>query len=156
LRTVTLKAFEVTGIKIFNMRITKRSIDDLTYKIIGAAIEVHQILGPGLLESVYEKCFLHELTLRGINWSKQKRIWSDYKGIEYDTELRYDVLVEDLILTELKSVEEFHPIHPTILLSYMRMMKKPKGILISFNCKHIFKQGQKTLVNEYYSGLPDK
>ncbi len=73
MRTVTLKAFEVTGIKKFNMRITKRSIDDLTFKIIGAAIEVHQILGPGLLESVYEKCFLHELTLRGINWSKQKK-----------------------------------------------------------------------------------
>ena len=137
------------------MSITKSYIDDLTYQIIGAAIEVHRILGPGLLESVYEKCFIHELTLRGLSWSKQQRIWADYKGIEYDTELRYDVLIEGLILTELKAVEDFHPIHPAILLSYMRMMKKPKGILINFNCKNIFKQGQKTLVNEYHTALPN-
>lgn len=136
------------------MRITQKHINDLTFKIIGCAIEVHKILGPGLLESVYEKCFLIELNLRGIGYKKQQKIYTDYKGMDVDTELRYDVLVEDLIVIELKSTDGLHPIHAAVLKTYMRMLEKPKGVLINFNCTHIFKEGQKTIVNEYYAALP--
>lgn len=124
------------------MRVTKKCIDELTYKVIGCAIEVHKIIGPGLIESVYEKCFLRELTLRGINYTCQKRVHLNYKGLEVETELRYDVLVEDIVVVELKAVEGFLPIHEAILLTYMRMIEKPKGILINFHCVNIFKEGQ--------------
>jgi GxxExxY protein len=78
----------------------------------------------------------------------------DYKGDIFDAELRYDVLVEDLILVELKSVDCLAPIFDSVLLSYMRLMKKPKGILINFNSINIYKDGRKTFVNEYYAALP--
>lgn len=138
------------------MRVTKKYLDELTYKVIGCAIEVHKIIGPGLIESVYEKCFLRELTLRGINYTCQKRVHLNYKGLEVETELRYDVLVEDIIVVELKAIEGFLPIHEAILLTYMRMVEKPKGILINFHCVNIFKEGQRTLVNELFRGLPDE
>ncbi|MBI3138873.1 MAG: GxxExxY protein [Sphingobacteriales bacterium] len=136
------------------MIVTQRYIDELTYRIIGCAIEVHRILGPGLLESVYEKCFLIELAHKGLSCKKQQRIVTDYKGTPIDTELRYDVLVENLIITELKSSDGIHPVYLAILKTYMRLLEKPKGILINFNCTHIFKEGQKTIVNEYYAALP--
>ena len=136
------------------MEITQKYLDELTYKIIGCAIEVHKEMGPGMLEKVYEKCFLIELELQGLSYKRQKRIVSDYKGHEIDTHLRYDVLVEDLILTELKSKETVPKVDYTILKTYMRMLGVPKGILINFNCNHIFSEGQKTIVNELYSSLP--
>lgn len=137
------------------MIVTKKYLNDLTYEIIGCAIEVHKILGPGLLESIYEKCFCRELALRGINYKNQLTIDLDYKGLLLDTILRFDVLVEDILLVELKSIQCFLPIHDAISLSYMRLLKKPKGVLINFNCTNIFKQGQKTLVNDLYNLLPD-
>lgn len=138
------------------MIVTKKYLNELTYEIIGCAIEVHKILGPGLLESIYEKCFCRELTLRGINYINQSTIDLDYKGLLLDALLRFDVLVEDIHLVELKSIQCFLPIHDAISLSYMRLLKKPKGVLINFNCTNIFKQGQKTLVNDLYNLLPDK
>jgi GxxExxY protein len=137
------------------MRITKKYLDELTYVVIGCAIEVHKNLGPGLLESVYEKCFMRELELRGIRYQNQLAIDLDYKGLLIDALLRYDVLVEDVLLVELKSIEGFLPIHAAISLTYMRLLKKPKSILINFNCTNIFKNGQKTLVNDLYKLLPD-
>jgi GxxExxY protein len=137
------------------MPITKKYIDDLTYKIIGCAIEVHRILGPGLLESLYEKCFIHELNLRGLSSTSQKLIPIDYKGLETEGILRFDVLVEDFIVVELKAVDGIIPIHKATLLSYMNQLKKPKGIIINFNCLNIFREGQVTLVNKYYAELPD-
>jgi GxxExxY protein len=137
------------------MPITKKYIDDLTYKIIGCAIEVHRILGPGLLESLYEKCFIHELNLRGLSSTSQKLIPIDYKGLETEGILRFDVLVEDFIVVELKAVDGIIPIHKATLLSYMNQLKKPKGIIINFNCLNIFREGQVTLVNKYYTELPD-
>ena len=137
------------------MIVTKKYLNELTYEIIGCAIEVHRILGPGLLESIYEKCFCRELTLRGINYKNQSTIHLDYKGLLLDALLRFDVLAEDILLVELKSIGCFLPIHDAIALSYMRLLKKPKGILINFNCTNIFKQGQKTLVNDLYDLLPD-
>jgi GxxExxY protein len=139
-----------------NQFITQKTIIDLTYQIIGAAIEVHRILGPGLLEVNYEKALLHELALRGLKTRTQQRIEVEYKGIILDCELRYDVLVEDLILVENKSTREMHPIFVATLLSYMKHLKIPKGILINYNVQNIFKEGQKTYVNEYYAGLPEE
>lgn len=138
------------------MRVTKKYLDDLTYKVIGCAIEVHKHLGPGLLESVYEKCFLRELTFRGIAYKNQIWVPVQYKGLELDTELRLDVLVEDILCVELKAQEGLFPIHDAILLSYMQMLQKPKGILINFHCVNIFKEGQKTLVNNLFSLLPEE
>ena len=129
------------------MQITKKYINELTYKVIGCAIEVHKQLGPGLLESIYEKCFLKELELQEILFKNQVWIPLEYKGLELDTELRLDILVEDILCVELKAQEGLLPIHDAVLLSYMRMLQKPKGILINFHCVNIFKNGQKTLVN---------
>jgi len=136
------------------MALTQKYLDELTYKIIGCAIEVHKQLGPGLLESVYEKCFIHELRSKGLTTQSQQRIPLNYKGLSLEADLRYDVLVEDLIIAELKSMDGILPIHEAVLLTYMKMLEKPKGIIINFNCTHIFKEGQKTMVNEIYAKLP--
>ena len=87
------------------MKITKKYLSELTYKVIGCAIEVHKLLGPGLLESIYEKCFVHELNLRGI--ANKSQIWVplEYKGLQLNSELRLDVLVEDILCVELKAQE---------------------------------------------------
>jgi len=77
-----------------------------------------------------------------------------YKGIILDADLRLDVLVEDLIIVELKSMDGILPVHEAQLLTYMKLLQKPKGVLINFNCSNIFKEGQKTMVNEYYAQLP--
>ena len=138
------------------MQVTKKYINELTYKVIGCAIEVHKQLGPGLLESIYEKCFLKELSLRGIPYKNQVWVPLEYKGLELDAELRLDVLVEDLLCVELKAQEGLLPIHDAVLLSYMQMLQKPKGVLINFHCVNIFKEGQKTLVNSLFSLLPDE
>ena len=134
--------------------ITQKYLDELTYKIIGCAIEVHKLLGPGLLESVYEKCFLHELGLRELQYQSQQKVPISYKGLHLDAELRFDVLVENLIIVELKSIDGILPIHEAVLLTYLKMLSKPKGIIINFNCTNILKEGQKTLVNEFYAELP--
>jgi GxxExxY protein len=137
-------------------RISKELINDLSYQIIGAAIEVHKILGPGLLEVNYEKALLHELGLRGLKTQSQQKIQVPYKDIILDCDLRYDVLVEDLILVENKSTKEMHPIFVSTLLSYMKHLKIPKGILINYHVQNLFRDGQKTYVNEIFANLPDE
>jgi GxxExxY protein len=137
-----------------SMHLTQKYLDELTYEIIGCAIEVHKHVGPGLLESVYEKCFVHELGLKGFRWRSQQKVPLSYKDISMDAELSFDVLVENLIIVELKSIEGILPVHQAVLLTYLKMLEKPKGIIINFNCTNIFKEGQKTLVNEYYAALP--
>ncbi len=134
----------------------KKYLNELTFKVIGCAIEVHKHLGPGLLESIYEKCFLKELSIRGISYCNQLWVPLQYKGLELDTELRLDVLVEDILCVELKAQAGLLPIHDAVLLSYMQMLQKPKGILINFHCVNIFKEGQKTLVNNLYALLPEE
>ena len=136
------------------MRITQKYLDELTYEIIGAAIEVHKHLGPGLLESVYQKCFIHELSLHGLKCECQRMVVVNYKGVKVDSDLRYDVLVEDLIITELKSTDAIALVHQFITLTYMRFLEKAKGVIINFNVTNIFKEGQKTLVNHLYAKLP--
>ncbi|WP_298137150.1 GxxExxY protein [Flavobacterium sp.] len=134
---------------------TQKQIDDLTYKIIGAAIEVHKIMGRGLLESVYHQCLKEELNIRGINYVSEMKIPLIYKEKELISDFRCDLLVENLIIVELKAITEIHPIVEAQILNYMKLTKSPKGILINFNCSNIFKDGQKTFVNEYYKNLPN-
>ena len=128
----------------------------MSYRIIGCAIEVHKYLGPGLIESVYEKCFCRELAFRSFEFKKELWVPIVYKGVFLDTELRLDVIVEDLILVELKAIDGILPLHKAQVMSYMKLMQKPKGILINFNCVNIFKEGQTTFVNEFYAALPQK
>ncbi len=135
-------------------KLTRKYLDKLTFKIIGAAIEVHKVLGPGLVESDYEKSFLVELRLCGFNAVSQKTVERNYKGHKLTGELRFDVLVEDLIVVELKAIKKGLPVHEAITMSYMKHLKVPKGILINFHVNNIFHEGQKTFVNEYYSELP--
>lgn len=132
---------------------TQQDIDSLSYQIIGCAIEVHKTIGPGLLESVYEKCMIRELKLKGFQILSQQNIPLSYKGISLDAELRFDLLVNDSIIVELKAMDGILPIHEAVLLTYMRMLEKPKGIIINFNCTNIFKHGQKTMINDYYKQL---
>lgn len=106
---------------------------EVTEPIIGAAIEVHRELGPGLMEGIYERCFLHELHLRGLSVEKQRTVPIRYKGMLFAEELRFDVLVGNQVLVELKSVHELLPIHTAQVLTYMRLLGIPVGLLINFN-----------------------
>jgi GxxExxY protein len=111
----------------------KSAADELSRKIIGAAIEVHRHLGPGLLENAYEACLCRELELRGIPFRRQHPVNIEYKGITIDAAYRIDVLVTDLVVIELKSVEKLDPIHDAQLLTYLRLYKRWLGLLINFN-----------------------
>ncbi len=91
---------------------------------------------------------------KGLKYNSQVYVPINYKGQSLDTELRLDVLVEDIIVVELKAVEALHPLYDAQLLTYMKLLRKPKGLLINFNCTNIFKEGQKTMVNELYADLP--
>jgi len=93
------------------MRHSKKSITELSYKIVGCAIEVHKALGPGLLESIYEKCLIHELQIKGYKVESQLRVPLVYKGLETTADLRLDILVEDSVIVEVKAVETMHPIY---------------------------------------------
>ncbi len=107
--------------------------DQLSHTTIGAAIEVHRVKGPGLIESIYEKCFMRELSLRQVAAVNQRIVKIEYKGLVFEEPLRFDVLVEDCLLLELKSVQEVLPIHKAQLLSYMRLLDIPIGLLINFH-----------------------
>jgi GxxExxY protein len=133
---------------------TNRYLDQLTHQIIGAAIEVHKSLGPGLLERVYHRCMEHELKLRGIQFESERYISIEYKGVELGADLRCDLDVEESIIVELKAVKEIEPIHHAVLLSYMKLLERPKGILLNFYSTNIWQYGQKTFVNEFFTDLP--
>lgn len=105
----------------------------LTEHIIGAAIEVHRDKGPGLIESIYEWCLTKELELRKLGWESQRMVEIRYKGFTREESLRFDVLVESCVLVEAKAVEKILPIHKAQLLSYMKMLDVPVGLLINFH-----------------------
>jgi len=132
------------------MNLTKSQIKDLTYQVNGAAIEVHKALGPGLLESVYHKCLIHELNTREISFTSELIVPVNYKGLQLETELRCDLFIENSIVVELKTVEKLLPIHEAQLLTYMNLLEAPFGILFNFNTTNIYHDGQKTFVNELY------
>jgi len=105
----------------------------ITDRIIGAAIEVHRTLGPGLLESVYEECLEHEFRLRKVPFERQRRVPVAYKGHPVGVDLRMDFLVDDRVVVELKAIEKLLPVHGAQLLTYLRLTGKPLGLLINFN-----------------------
>ena len=107
--------------------------NEITELIIGCAIEVHKSLGPGLLESAYEECLVYELRILGLNVQRQLPIPIIYKDIKLDCGFKLDLLVENKVIVELKSVEDIHPVHEAQLLTYLRFANKPVGLLINFN-----------------------
>ena len=111
----------------------RKKLNDLTKSVIGAAIEVHRALGPGLLESAYEICFCRELNLREIRFQRQVPIPLEYKGVKLDCGYRSDVIVEETLLLELKAVDALLPIHEAQLLSYLKLTGVNVGLLINFN-----------------------
>ena len=121
-------------------------ISGLTEKIIGAAIEVHKALGPGLLESTYEGCLEHELSLAGISFERQVPLPVSYKSLQLDCGYRLDFLIEKMVVLELKAVEGLQPIHEAQLLTYLKLGGWPIGLLINFNVP-VLKNGIKRMVN---------
>lgn len=107
--------------------------DRLSREVIGAAIEVHRIMGPGLIESIYQKCVLRELELRGVNVVQKQVVQIEYKGLVFNECLQFDLLVDDCLLVELKAVLELHPVHKAQLLSYMKLLDVPIGLLFNFH-----------------------
>lgn len=118
----------------------------MTESIIGAAIQVHRALGPGLLESTYEVCLIHELGKRGLKVEKQVPIPVVYDTVRLDAGYRIDLLVEDEVIVELKAVDTLHPIHEAQLISYLKLSNKKIGLLINFNVK-LLKNGVKRIAN---------
>ena len=107
--------------------------DKLSHAVIGAAIEVHRIQGAGLLESIYEKCLLRELELQNLSAVNQRSVRIEYKGLVFEEKLKFDVLVERCLLLELKVVQTVLPIHKAQLLSYMKLLDVPLGLVINFH-----------------------
>lgn len=118
---------------------------DLTTQIIGAAIEVHQALGPGLLESAYQACLARELTLRQLPFEREKPLPVEYKGLALDCGYRLDFVVANKVIVELKSVDTLHPIHEAQLLTYLKLTHCRVGLLINFNVP-VLKSGIKRMV----------
>jgi GxxExxY protein len=122
-------------------------INKLSSKIIGAAIEVHKALGPGLLESAYEECLCHELSLRGVSFERQKNLSVEYKGKKLDCGYRLDIIVENIIILELKSCEKIEPIHKAQLLTYLKLSGLNLGLLLNFHVP-VMRDGIVRIVNE--------
>lgn len=131
---------------------TQKEVTQLSYEITGLAIKVHKILGPGLLESVYERCLKYELESNGYDVKQQLIVKVNYEDIEFETDMKIDLLVNDCVVVELKTVENILPIHEAQLLTYMKLLRKPQGLLINFNTTNITKS-MKPFVNEYFSWL---
>jgi|SRR5215469_7983270 len=112
---------------------TKLRYEEVTEQIIGAAIEVHRAIGPGLLEAIYEECLCHELALRGLSFERQLIVPVVYKGVKLESKHRLDVLVQNTVILELKTVDRILPIHEAQLLTYLRLLSKPVGLIINFN-----------------------
>lgn len=121
---------------------------DISYEIIGCAYEVHRILGPGLLESVYQKALVQELKLKGFKVHSEVNIEINYKGVNVGSDLRLDIIVNDTIIVELKSVENILPVHKKQLLTYLRLTNLQVGLLINFNT-NLLKDGITRIVNNY-------
>lgn len=129
--------------------VTQKSINNLAFEIIGCAIEVHRLLGPGLLESVYEACLIDELQAHELEVLSQVTVPVLYKNKDLGGYLKIDLLVEDLIIVELKAVEVMIPLYQAQLLSYLKLTGKPKGLLINFNSENIVKNTVHLVTEEF-------
>jgi GxxExxY protein len=121
--------------------------NEISRRVIGAAIEVHKYLGPGLLESVYKQCMVRELRLQAINVDTELVLKGQYKGLDFDIDYRIDMLVADKVVVELKVVDALLPVHKAQLLSYMKLSGLKLGLLINFN-EAVVKNGVKRIVNK--------
>ena len=121
-------------------------IDQITGAIVDASMRIHSALGPGLLESVYETCLKYELSKK--QYKVQSQVWLPvvYDGVQFDSGYKIDLLVEDLVIVELKVVERFLDVHQAQLLSYLKLSRKPVGLLINFNVVHL-RHGIKRMIN---------
>jgi|ERR1019366_1113969 GxxExxY protein len=126
----------------------KDRLDQISRRIIGAAIEVHRHLGPGLLESAYQSCLVFELKQLGLRLEEQKALPVVYKKVKLDCGYRLDLLVKDEIIVEIKAIEKLLPIHEAQLLSYLRLARKRVGLLMNFHVP-VLKDGLKRIVNEF-------
>ena len=133
---------------------TKKEVTQLSYEVVGIAIKVHKALGPGLLENVYEKCMIYELQKQGYQVKNQVSIKLKYEEIEIDSELKIDLLINDCIIVELKTVEKLLPVHEAQLMTYMKLLEKPQGLLINFYTDNIT-SSLVPIVNEYFKKLPN-
>ena len=129
-------------------KLTSHQLNSLAGKIIGAAMEVHTVLGPGLLESTYETCLLHELKMNGFNAGSQVYLPVKYKGTNLDAGYRIDLMVEDSIIVELKALETLNKLHTAQILAYLKLSKIKMGLLINFNVLHL-RDGIKRFVNGF-------
>jgi len=126
----------------------KDRLDQITRRIIGAAIEVHKAVGPGLLESAYQACLAFEIRQRGLKADEQVPLPVLYKDVKLDCGYRLDLLVEDSVIVEVKAVDQLCPIHDAQLLSYLRIAHKSVGLLVNFHSR-VLKDGLKRIVNEF-------
>jgi len=127
----------------------KERLNEITEEIIGSAIAVHRALGPGLLESAYEACLAYELAQRGLAVERQKGLPVTYRGVKVDCGYRLDLLVEELVVVELKAIEKLDRIHEAQLLSYLKLSGYRVGLLINFNVR-MLKQGIRRMVNDFH------
>jgi len=133
---------------------TKKDITNLSYQVTGCAIKVHKELGPGLLEGIYQRCLKYELEKNGFLVMQEVIVPVVYDGLSMEMDLRLDLLVNDVIVVELKAVVALLPVHEAQLLTYMKLMQKPQGLLINFYTDNISKS-MKPFVNEFFRELPD-
>jgi GxxExxY protein len=136
--------------------ITQKYLDQIVHEIIGCAIEIHKELGPGLLESAYEKCMIFLLKNNGYKVESQLDVPIIFRGLLVDRGFRLDLLVENLIIVEIKATKELTSVNKQQILTHLKLLKKPKGILINFHCSNIFHEGQQTFVTNEYAKLPIK
>lgn len=136
------------------MELTQTYLNELTYEINGAAIEVHRTLGPGLLEKVYCSCLAKEFELRSIPFKRELLIPIDYKGFQLNADLRWNFIVEDLICIEIKAVKEHLPVFEAQLMTYLKLLELPKGIIYNFYVSNLYTEGTKTMVTRQFQALP--
>ena len=134
---------------------TKKEVTQLAYDIVGCAIKVHKELGAGLLENIYEQCLKYELEKNGYEVKQQLIVPVVYDGVAMNMDLRVDLLVNDCVVVELKATDKENPLFEAQLLTYMKLLKKPQGLLINFFTDNITKS-MKPFVNEYFAKLKDR
>ena len=127
----------------------REQLNSLTEQIIGAALSVHRELGPGMLEKAYETCLAFELADRGLNLERQKALPLSYRGMRLDCGYRIDLLVEELVVVEVKSIERLDRVHSAQVLSYLRMLKLSVGLVINFNVQWPVRDGIRRIVNDF-------